>query len=133
MAQAAEAAGRAKGRILTPPHKTILPHSTRRLKTPRLRRHHQHASRATSGASHAIHRPAIADVDGANQQPGQFHSIGFGGRCGKQFGDGGTAATTSTSWWSGSTSLFGTTVSNSTLAIGAGLAAVALWAAFKKK
>ena len=44
-----------------------------------------------------------------------------------------TTAAASTSWWSGSTSLFGSTVSNSTLAIGAGLAAVALWAAFKKK
>ena len=45
----------------------------------------------------------------------------------------GAAATTSTSWWSGTTTVLGTTVSNSTLAIGAGLAAVALWAAFKKK
>ena len=44
-----------------------------------------------------------------------------------------TTATASTSWWSGSTTLLGATVSNSTLAIGAGLAAVALWAAFKKK
>jgi hypothetical protein len=44
-----------------------------------------------------------------------------------------TAVTPSTSWWSGSTTLFGSTISNSTLAIGASLAAVALWAAFKKK
>lgn len=43
------------------------------------------------------------------------------------------AATTSTSWWDGTTSIFGATVSNSTLAIGAGVVAVLGYAIFKKR
>jgi hypothetical protein len=44
-----------------------------------------------------------------------------------------TAVATSTSWWDGTTTIFGATVGNPMLVIGAGLAAVGLWAAFKKK
>jgi hypothetical protein len=40
---------------------------------------------------------------------------------------------TTTSWWSGSTTLFGATISNPMLAIGAGLIAVIGYAALKKK
>ncbi len=43
------------------------------------------------------------------------------------------APATTTSWWSGSTTLFGSTVSNSTLAIGAGVLAVLGYAALRKK
>jgi hypothetical protein len=43
------------------------------------------------------------------------------------------AATSTTSWWNGTTTLFGSTWNNSTMAIGAGLLAVLGYAFLKKK
>ena len=75
-----------------------------------------------------------ATVTGLTQQINQMVSATTSAAAGPQDTSAvASAATTSTSWWDGSTTVFGSVVSNSTLAIGAGLAAVALWAAFKKK